>query len=127
MPDKSKGKSGKRCRKQGGMRAPAVGVSVQARDAMRVAWGAGAAHLAPGATYRHEELCDGVSPLRGGHAAAPPRGFEPQPLPTIRPTGAPKPAGDSGVLGVERQNGDERDSEKGQKMKNARPARKRRG
>ena len=62
MPDKSKGKSGKRCRKQGGMRAPAVGVSVQARDAMRVAWGAGAAHLAPGATYRHEELCDGVSP-----------------------------------------------------------------
>ena len=44
------------------MRAPAVGVSVQARDAMRVAWGAGAAHLAPGATYRHEELCDGMSP-----------------------------------------------------------------
>ena len=68
-----------------------------------------------------------MSPLRGGHAATPLRGFEPRPLPSIRPTGVPKPAGDSDVLGVESQKRDERGSEKGQKTKNARPARKRRG
>ena len=45
VPDKSKGKRGKRCKKP-----RAVGVSLQARDAMLVAWGAGAAHLTPGAT-----------------------------------------------------------------------------
>ena len=46
----AKGKRWKRCRKQGGTGARAVGVSVQARDAMPVARGAGAAHLTPGAT-----------------------------------------------------------------------------
>ena len=50
VPDESKGKRWKRCRKQGGTGARAVGVSVQARDAMPVARGAGAAHLTPGAT-----------------------------------------------------------------------------
>ena len=53
VPDKSKGKRGKRgkrCIKPGGTRARAVGVSLQAWDAMLVAWGAGAAHLTPGAT-----------------------------------------------------------------------------
>ena len=50
VPDESKGKRWKRCRKQGGTGARAVGVSVQARDAMPVARGAGAAHLTTGAT-----------------------------------------------------------------------------